>query len=518
MKTRTFTLATAAIAAALLAGCNAGPDYHRPATNTGVQFTTAQPTSRPASTQAVSLQRFQPEQLARWWESLNDPELDSLLERATAANLDLEIAVTRLQQARAIEAIYYGADLPSLNFSAVLGQGTGSSVTRGGQVDGPLNDATNASGLREITHALGVDTSFEIDLFGHLRREEQAVSADAAAASEFHNQVLVTLLGEVARTYVQVRTLQLRVNLAVEAIHAQQQSAGVAQERFNRGITNELDVALADREVETTQSTLAPLRAALLRAQRHLSVLMGQSPDALLHELNGSAPLPKPPAEINPGLPGDLLRRRPDIRQAEAQLIAANARLGVATAHLYPRIWLSAAVGEEGQGLGREPVAWRNIWEAAPSLSVPLLDFGQTDAVIQSQNQATRGAVAHYQLTVLQAVEEVDNALTDYDAERSRLDSLRRAVADGQRAYDLAKERYERGIVDFLNVLDAERALYALQDQYAVSENASVADFVNVCQSLGGGWEGFAPPRPLEAPLPALLAGFRDATGHRNLP
>jgi outer membrane protein TolC len=214
----------------------------------------------------------------------------------------------------------------------------------------------------------------------------------------------------------------------------------------------------------------------------------------------------------------DLLRRRPDVRQAEAQLIAANARLGVATAKLYPRIFMTGAIGLETQGVGIDPQVHRGVWEAAPAFSWPLLDFGAVDAAIQAQNQATRAQVANFRQIVLSAIRQVDNDLTTFEAENRRLASLGRAVVDAQRALDLATERYNRGIIDYLNVLDAQRTLFALQDQQAMSENLAVADFVDVCQSLGGGWEGFPPPAPLHRPLPAILAAIRDASGNSDRP
>jgi outer membrane protein TolC len=181
-------------------------------------------------------------------------------------------------------------------------------------------------------------------------------------------------------------------------------------------------------------------------------------------------------------------------------------------------VFLTAAGGFQSQGLGREPVVFRGIWEAAPTINWPLLDFGTVDANIQAQDQATRAQLANYQRVVLNAISEVDNSLTNYDAQRRRLESLRGAIADAQRALHLATERYNRGIIDYLNVLDAERSLYSLEDQQAISEDDAVAGFIDVCQSLGGGWEGFAPPPPLKAPLPAIFAAVRDATGNSDRP
>jgi NodT family efflux transporter outer membrane factor (OMF) lipoprotein len=446
---------------------------------------------------------------------MNDPELDSLLARAVHSNLDIVQAITRLQQARAAEAVFFGTALPDLNFSAAAARGSGSNETRG-RVDGPLNAASNARGLTELTHILGADTAFELDLFGNLRREGEALAADAAVANELRNQVLITVLGDVARDYVRIRTLQLRVSIAQQAIDAQRESLRVVQTRFSRGITNELDLALAQREVETTESVLPPLQAQLVGSKRNLAVLLGQTPDSLMHELSAEGPLPVPPAEVATGLPGELLRRRPDVRQAEAQVIAANARLGVAISYLYPRVFLTAGGGVQGQGLGRTPVTWGGVWSVGPTIEWPLLDFGTVDSQIQQQDQVTREQVANYRKTILTAIEQVDDSLTNYDAERQRLANLTRAVAAAQRALDLATQRYERGIINYLTVVDAERQLYLLQDQFALSENTAVADFVDICQSLGGGWQGFAPPPPLRQPLPAIFATAADIAGRNN--
>jgi NodT family efflux transporter outer membrane factor (OMF) lipoprotein len=513
---------TAAIALTLqLVGCNAGPDYARPKLTMSDHFSqwpSTQPATAPSTKTVISTHAPALKDLAHWWEAMHDPELNSLLNRAVGRNLDVQEAIARLQESRALLSQFGGDSLPALKLSGVGGGGTSNNLARGGLVDGPLAASVNTSAIRSVTQVLGVDTEFELDIFGNLRREAQALAADTAAANEVRNQVVVTLLGEVTRNYVEVRTLQLRVSIAEKNIDTQKHAAEVEHERFNRGITNELDSALADREVETTQATLPPLQAQLLMVKRNLAVLLNEQPDALLRELETDVPLPRPPAEVDAGLPVDLLRRRPDVRQAEAKLIATNARLDVATTFLYPRVFMTAAGGFQSQGFGREPVAYRGLWEAAPAISWPLLDFGTVDANIQAQDQATRAQSANFRKVVLSAIAEVDNSLTTYDAERLRLDSLGRAIADARRALDLATQRYDRGIIDYLNVLDAQRSLYALQDQQAVSENLAVADFVTVCQSLGGGWEGFPPPAPLKAPLPAIFATLRDATGNSDRP
>jgi NodT family efflux transporter outer membrane factor (OMF) lipoprotein len=506
----------------LLAGCTAGPNYVRPKiqiSNTFSTWPSTRPAQVPYAETVIATHAAPLADLAHWWEAMHDPELNSLLDRAVTGNLDLQVAIARLQESRAVVAEYTGQSLPNLDLTGDGGWGTTSNISRGGLVGGPLAAAVNTTGVRQVSQVLGVDSEFELDLFGNLRRQIQALNADAVAANEVRNQVLVTLLGDVAHSYIEIRTLQLRVSIIESAISVEQNAADVERIRYQRGITNELDSALADREVETTESMLPPMQADLMMAKRNLAVLLGMDPDALMRELDASAPLPRPPVEIDAGLPIDLLRRRPDVRQAEAQLIAANARLGAATAYLYPRIFLTAAGGFQTQDYGQHlPVLMRGLWEAAPAIDWPLLDFGTVDANIQAQDQATRAAAANFKRVVLSAIGQVDNALTSYDAQRRRLESLSGAVADAQRSLNLATERYDRGIIDYLNVLDAQRSLFSLQDQQALSENDAVGAFINVCQNLGGGWEGFAPPPPLKSPLPAILATVRDVTGNSDRP
>jgi NodT family efflux transporter outer membrane factor (OMF) lipoprotein len=263
------------------------------------------------------------------------------------------------------------------------------------------------------------------------------------------------------------------------------------------------------------QATLAPLQADLAAAQRRVAVLLGMFPEELRDELNKTAPLPMPPLQLVAGLPGEMLRRRPDVRVAESQLIAANARIGVATANLYPQIMLTAGLGYQGQGLGRTPVSWDSIWSVGPAVVWPLLDFGSFDSLVEAQDYHTRALAITYRKTVVSAVEEVDNGLSGYDAQRSRLNDLSRAVDAAQLAVTLATERYDRGLTDFLNVLDAQRQLYDLQDQYALSEDQTVTQFIAVCKALGGGWEGCPLPAPPRAPRPAIVAAAADAMNHR---
>jgi len=500
--------------AAVLAGCTVGPNYRAPRLNMPVEFSaaTTQPATYPTTLPTVA--SSPPFELAHWWESLNDPELDSLIGRAIVANPDLQIAVNRLQEAREILAVDTGQSLPDAEASVGAGIGSGTNSTKG-RVSAPLNAATNTGGYKEITQVLGFDAAWEVDLFGQVRRQVEAAQADARAAADFRNQALVTLTGDVAAAYFDVRTLQARVQITKQAIEVQRNTADYARGRFQQGFVSELDADLAERELHSFESTLPPLESQLGAAKRAVAVLLGEFPEEIGNELDSSQAMPQPPAELPTGLPAELLRRRPDVRLAEQQLIAANAQIGVATANLYPQIFLTAGGGWQGQGLGRTPILWNGIWSVGPAVRWALFDFGTIDAAVNIEDYHTREMLWNYRKSVIAAVEEVDNALQNYDAERARLSELSQAVVVAQRALTVAKGRYERGIIDFLNVLDAQRQLFALQDQYALSQEQTVTQFIAVCKALGGGWEGSPLPPSPPIPRPAIIAAAADAMGHR---
>jgi NodT family efflux transporter outer membrane factor (OMF) lipoprotein len=450
-----------------------------------------------------------PVNLDRWWLALNDRNLDSLIDRGVAANLDLAIATRRVQEAREIEFAVSGAALPSAEAGAGGGFGSGTDSTKG-RIPGPLNAGTNTSGLKQISTVAGFDAAWEIDFFGRLRRQSEAAAADTQTALEFRNQVLITAVADVARAYVDARTLEMRLAINDENLRTEMQSVDLVQAAYDRGITNELDVTLARRELATIQSQTAPLQYGIAEARRRLTILLGQFPDDLAAELIRPAPLPLPPEQIKPGLPVDLLHRRPDIRQAERALAASTARIGVATANLFPRVVLTGGLGLQDQGLGRSPDVSSFIWSAGPAFNWPLLDFGTLDALVQNQDLRTQELLLSYRATVISAVAEVENAMTGYNAQRQSFAALTAAVEASQRALDLAQGRYDRGLTDFLNVLDAQRQLFQLQDRRAVVEAQVLTQYIALCKALGGGWEGFAPPPNPPTPRPAIIAAGSD--------
>jgi len=498
------TLAILAIGACF-AGCAAGPDYHMPTTAMPDKFSSGQVAT---NAKATTVPETTPIDDAHWWQSLNDPQLNSLIEQAIQANPDLEIALDRLQESRAQETVALGRVLPVGGGGGGAGVGSGSDATRG-RVAGPLTAGTNSSGFKEITEVAGFDAGWELDFFGKNRREIEAAYDDAQAAVEARNAVLISLISDVVRAYMDARTLQLRLAITNQNIATEQQTFNFVQARFNRGLTNDLDVALSQRQLETVQAQVAPLQAAIAAAQNRLAVLLGKFPDDFAQELQKNPPaLPQIPGPIQPGLPVDLLQRRPDIRQAERQLAASTARIGVATAELFPRVGVTAGIGLEGQGLDKSPDRTNSIWSAGPTAYWPLLDFGALDAAIEAQDFHTKALLVNYKKTVLGAVEEVDNALANYGAAQDSLGHLSLALDASKQAVSLASQRYDRGLTDFLNVLDAQRQLYELQDQYATAQEAVILQFAALYKGLGGGWEGYQSVPNIRTPMPAIIASF----------
>lgn len=492
-------------------GCVVGPKYRAPTADVPHGFDVgpaAPPTTAPSATAPTP----RPVDLTRWWHSLEDSELDSLVDRAVKNNLDLRIALARLQQARAAEYVVGGATLPLVDLAAAAGRGSGSNSIKG-RVPVPLNAGADTSQFREITHIAGFDANWEVDLFGRFAHQVEFARAQSQAAYEARNDVLISVVAEVARAYVQTRALQVRLDVADQNIRTQRQTVALVQDRFNRGFTNELDLALARRQLATVEAAVPPLQAALTTSQRRLAVLLGEPPQNLYRELHHPQSLPSAPHKIEPGLPLDLLRRRPDIRQAERQLAAATARLGLATSNLYPRVVFAAGAGLQGQGIGITPVKNALDWNLGPALYWPLLDFGTLDAIIRVEDFRTQEALYSYRRAILDAVAEVDDAIGNYTAQRDRLDRLNDALAASRRAVDLATQRYERGLTEFLNVLDAQRQLYAIQDDYAVGQQAVVLQFIAVYKSLGGGWERYQSVPAIPRPQPAVIAAGAQLLG-----
>ena len=423
--------------------------------------------------------QLNPEILAHWWSTLNDPQLSDLEERAVKGNLDIKEARARIREARALRGISKANLFPT--------------VDGGGTVSERRFSENSNTGERNTLYAAGFDAGWELDIFGGVRRSLEAAEADLQATQEDLHGVLVSLLAEVALNYVEVRTFQARLAVTEANIKTLQDSYELNQSRYQAGIIDELAVQESLRLLETSRSQIPSLEAGLEAAKNRLAVLLGEQPGKLHQELSGQRTIPAVPTTMAVGIPADTLRHRPDIRRAERSLAAQTARIGVATADLYPKFRLFGTIGLESLSTGDFFTYASRTWGFGPSVSWNIFDAGAIRQNIEVQTARQEQALIRYESAVLQALEEVENALVAYAKEQQRREYLTKAEAAAERATLLAQDQYEAGLVNFNNVLDAQRALLILQDQLAQSEGSVTSNLVRLYKALGGGWTFLQP-------------------------
>ncbi|MEW5943159.1 MAG: efflux transporter outer membrane subunit [Pseudomonadota bacterium] len=461
--------------AVLLAGCTIGPDYVRPDMPLPAKWRNAGK-GAPAST----------EQSAQWWKNFNDPVLEKLVAQALESSLDLKLARARIREARAQLVVAEAAGAPNVTASASAARGMNSANVVQSSSAGTV---FSTGGVVYDLYKAGFDAQWELDLFGGVRRSVEAAQATAEAAEEDGRAVQISLLGEVARNYIELRAAQRQIAIARENARAQQETAGLVRSRYRAGLSSDLDVARAEAQAAATAAQIPPLEAALDKAVHRLGVLLGKAPGALAEDLAREAPVPISSAQVAAGLPSELLQRRPDIRRAERQLAAATALTGAATADLFPRFNLAAMIGLQSSDASTFTDGGSKAWSLVPGLSLPVFNAGRIRANIEAKDAQQEQALAKYQAAVLSALEEVENSLAVYVREQLRRESLLQAEEANRRAVALASERYVKGLASFLDVLDAERSLYAAQSLLSQSEASLSSDLVALYKALGGEWE-----------------------------
>ena len=461
------------------AGCSVGPDYRRPETAAPAVWQEAQQTG--IDTQAG--------ELAEWWKEFRDPVLDGLAERAVKNNLDLRIAEARVREERASLAATSAGLWPTLDVSGSYSRNRASQNAVGSPTQGAVAVPFGGRQLEQNFYQTGFDSSWEIDVFGGTRRQIEAAEAILQASIEERRGVLVTLLGDVARNYIDLRGLQRRLAVAQENLRAQQDTLGLTKVRFDAGLASDFEVAQSEGQVNTTAAQIPALQSALKQAAYRVDVLLGTQPGTSWDELAKVAPIPALPPQAHVGLPADLLRRRPDIRSAERQVAAATAQVGAATADLYPRFSLLGNIGLQSISASDWFSAQSRFWSIGPTISWPVFDAGRIRATIEIRNAQQEQALRQYEKSVLTAFEDVENALVNYGNEQTRYRSLLEAAAANRRALQMANDLYIQGLVPFLNVLDAQRTLYATESDLAQSEANMASNLVALYKALGGGWE-----------------------------
>ena len=456
-----------------LSGCAiVGPDYIRP------EITVAETWNTPLAS-GLNSGETDPQTLARWWKTLDDPVLSGLIEMALENNLDLKDARSRLRQARAARTMVRAGLFPSLDASA--------SGTRS------RSSGDSGSGSSKTLYSAGFDAGWEIDLFGGLRRSVEAAEADLRASCENINDVLVSLSAEVALNDIELRMYQARLEVARKNLGMQEESYRIEQYRLLSGLSDELAVAMARSNVEKTRSGIPALCTQVEQAKNRIAVLLGEPPGKLDAELGSYTPLPVIPTTVALGVPADVLRRRPDVRQAEQALAAQTARVGVAESDLYPKLTLSGSIGYDALDLGDLITAGSRAWNYGPRISWPIFRSGSVRAGIEVASALQEQALIAYEAVVLSALEEAENALVAYVEEQTRRVSLQDAAAAALKAVDLAQNRYDAGLIDFDSLLDTQRTLLTYEDELVQSEAAVITNLISLYKALGGGWTSMAP-------------------------
>lgn len=458
------------LAAAALAGCSVGPSYEPPEISVPPQFTGG---------------AFEAEDIARWWTRLGDPALDGLVERALANNYEVKRAVARLREGRNLRGAAIADLLPELD--------AGGSVKRDSISRNSFQGRQPGIETRHDTYRAGFDASWEIDLWGGKRRAlEEADAMLEVTTAELH-EVQVALVAEVARAYIELRVAQRQLAIADDGLRGQEEIRKLTSARFESGLATDLDVARTETEVELLRARIPAVRANLERARHALAALLGEWPTALDGELAVAGPVPLPPATPPAGPPADLLARRPDLRRAERQLAAATADIGVHVDAMLPHVNILGSLGLESIDSQLFFRAASGTWTFGPALTWRLLSLPELQCQVEAADARAEQALHAYRQAVVNALREVEDALTATAAEDARRAALARAVASSERAVTQAKDLYRQGLVSLIDVLETDKAwLNALSD-LAESEGTVATNRVALYKALGGGWSDEAP-------------------------
>lgn len=502
-----------------LSGCTVGPDWHRPAIKPPVDYSVA-PLPAAASQPVAMAMRVD------WWSIYGDPVLSALEAEVATGNFDVREAGTRLLQARAERGMVRADGRPSFNGNASYGRERASPNgilnLLGSSAGAVQNHATAANGSPGFGPAAmsgadgsppfnlwqyGFDASWELDLWGRVRREVEGADASLEASADLRRGLLVAAQAETARNYIQLRGVQALQAITRQNLELARHSLALTRQRFANGVTTRLDVANASAEVAEIEALLPDLERQQWHLVNALSFLLGKPPGALQSTLATVRPVPPLPPMIPVGLPSELARRRPDIRQAEAELHAATASIGVAKADFYPHITLSGSLDIQALQFSNLGTWGSRQFAIGPALSLPIFEGGRLKATLHLRKAQQQQAAIRYQRTVLKAWHEIDDALTDYNADQRQHERLAASVEENRSALAMAQLQYQQGAADFLNVLTVQARLLAAQRALIQATVATSVASASIYKALGGGWQKTYPAVPAD---PAMMA----AAGH----
>jgi len=452
-------------------GCAVGPNFHPPQTKVSDQW---------ASSLAGG-EKNAPTDLVDWWKNFDDTDLDLLIIKAVQSNLNLQIAEAHVREARAQEIVVSGGFWPTLS--------GGGSYTRNRWGKNGFPPLPPTTPLNFNLFNASFDAAWELDIFGGTRRAIEASKDEIEATVYNQRDVLVSLLAEVARNYISARGFQQRLIITRQNIQVQQRILDLTKNRFQNGLSSDLDVQQATALLDDTQAQVPSLESGFQKSVYALSVLLAQSPGALLDQMSAEKPIPLTPPLVPIGLPSDLLQRRPDIQRAKQEFAAATARIGVAISDLFPKFSLIGIGGFDSLSASNWFDYVSRNGSIGPSIQWNIFSAGIIRANIHVQNDRQEQALDSYQQTILLALQDTENALTDYAKEQVRRESLSQSVEANKKALDLSTELYKTGLADFLRVLDSERSLFIAQDTLVQSDQTVSIDLVQLYKALGGGWK-----------------------------
>ncbi len=469
---RSVSWISLAFSVIILGGCiTVGPDYVRPEISMHNDWH-----NQPKGD--LIAKEMDPQTLAVWWTTLNDPILSRLVERAVAGNLDLKKARARVREARARRGVARADLFPSLDATGKVSRSRSSDET--------------GNAMTVDLYAAGFDAGWELDIFGGVRRSVEAAEANLQYSREDWRDVLVSLLAEVATNYVDVRTYQARLAVAEANLKTQEETHQLTVWRNQAGLSDELAVQQARYNLESTRSQIPTLRTGVEKAMNRIAVLLGEQPGKVYGELKDRQPIPITPLNIVVGVPADVMRRRPDVRKAERELAQQTAKVGVATADIYPKFKLSGSIGLSASSSGNLFSADSKTYSFGPSVTWPIFDGGAIRQNIEVQSALQEQYLIAYETAVLNALEEVENALVAYAEEQYRRQALLDAATAAKQAVELANNKYQSGLIAFSEVLDAERSLLSYEDELVQSEGTVTTNLISLYKALGGGWTSLA--------------------------
>ena len=451
-----------------------GPDYAPPTADVPTGWQRLDTAAEPVTDVA------KPGDLSQWWQGLHDPLLTELVDEALLASPDLRSAQARLREVRARRTVAASARYPT-----VTAAGSGSRSES--------SEETGSGDTRELYRA-GFDASWELDVFGGVRRSVEAADADLAASAANLNNTRVSLAAEVATNYVEVRSLQIRLGIARDNLASQTETLQLTEWRAQAGLVSNQDVEQARSNREQTRAQIPSLETSLAEAEHRLDILLGRTPGSLHQRLAVGGSLPSVPSRITVGIPADTLRQRPDVQAAERTLAAETARVGVAEAARYPAFKLSGSIGLEALTLHALDNSGAGTSTLLGSITAPIFDAGRLRSQVEIQDAVREQAAVAYEQTVLSALQDVENALVALARNRERSEALAIATDSASQAADMARQRYTAGLIDFQSVLDTERSVRAFEDSLATARADGVQALIRLYKALGGGWTASTEP------------------------